>query len=372
MKNYEEQCMSNIAEQIEEEIVNQLKTVDYDTHEFTIEVILSKLKKSEIFIPQYQRKFVWDENKKSKLIESLLINIPIPYLFLADTESGDLEIVDGVQRLLTIYSFCKNDSKLDLPDLDYCKDELKLQNLEKLSQLNGKYFTDLLESRRKRFLNKTIRAIVLTEKADEDVRFDLFERINTGSDTLKGMEKRRGAFQGKFTDFIKEIATNAMFMSTLNITDTKKKRREDEELALRFYAYSDNYLNFTKSVQGFLDDYLIEKNAQWAQLSDNDLKQEKDAKTKENMDVLTFAQQHFVNNFNKKKKTKQNSRVRFEALSVGTNLALRQSPNLLNQNIDVSWVNSNDFLKLVTTDGSNTKKRVNARIEFVRNKLLGN
>ena len=64
--------------------------------------------------------------------------------------------------------------------------------------------------------------------------------------------------------------------------------------------------------------------------------------------------------------------MRFEALSVGTNLALRQSPNLLNQNIDVSWVNSNDFLKLVTTDGSNTKKRVNARIEFVRNKLLGN
>ncbi len=364
--------MSNISEQIEEEIINQLKTVDYDTHEFTIEVILSKLKKGEIFIPQYQRKFVWGENKKSKLIESLLINIPIPYLFLADTESGDLEIVDGVQRLLTIYSFCKNDSKLDLPDLDYCKEELKLQNLEKLPKLNGKYFKDLLESRRKRFLNKTIRAIVLTEKADEDVRFDLFERINTGSDVLRDMEKRRGAFQGPFTEFIKEVATLPLFTTVLDITARKKSRREDEELVLRFFAYSDNYLNFTKSVQGFLDDYLVKKNVQWAQLSDNDLMQEKNDKRKEIMDVLTFAQQHFANNFYKNEKTKQNSRVRFEALSVGINLALRQNPNLLTQNLDVNWISSNDFLKLVTTDGSNTKKRVNARIEFVRNKLLGN
>lgn len=363
--------MLDIQEQIEEEITNQLKIVDYDTHEFTIEVILSKLKKGEIFIPQYQRKFVWDDNKKSKLIESLLINIPIPYLFLADTESGDLEIVDGVQRLLTIYSFCKNDSKLDLQDLDYCKEELKLQNLEKLSKLNGKHYTDLLESRRKRFLNKTIRAIVLTEKADEDVRFDLFERINTGSDTLRGMEKRRGAFQGPFTEFIKEIATLPLFVSVLNITDRKKTRREDEELALRFFAYSDNYLNFVKSVQYFLDDYLIEQNTRWTQLNDNDLKQEKEAKTKEIINVLTFAQKHFINNFYKNEKTKQNSRVRFEALSVGTNLAIRQNPNLLNQNVDVNWVNSNDFLKLVTTDGSNTKKRVNGRIEFVKNKLLG-
>ncbi len=363
--------MPEIQEQIEEEIVNQLKVVDYDTHEFTIEVILSKLKKGEILIPPYQRKFVWTENKKSKFIESLLINIPIPYLFLADTPSGDLEIIDGVQRLLTIYSFCKNDSKLELDDLDYCKEELRLKNLEKLPKLNGICFTDLLESRRKRFLNKTIRAIVLTEKADEDVRFDLFERINTGSDSLKAMEKRRGAFQGRFTDFIKEIATNSLFTSTLNITDNKKKRREDEELALRFFAYSDNYLNFTKSVQGFLDDYLINKNMQWAQLSNSDLKKEQDTKTKEIIDVLTFAQKYFTHNLYKNEKTKQNSRVRFEALSVGTNLALRQNPNLLNQNIEVNWVNSNDFLKLVTTDGSNTKKRVNARIEFVRDKLLG-
>ena len=363
--------MPDIQEQIEEEITNQLKIVDYDTHEFTIEVILSKLKKNEIFIPQYQRKFVWSEKKKSKLIESLLINIPIPYLFLADTESGDLEIVDGVQRLLSIYSFCKNDSKLELPDLDYCKDELKLQNLEKLPKLNGKYFTDLLESRRKRFLNKTIRAIVLTEKADEDVRFDLFERINTGSDVLRDMEKRRGAFQGLFTDFIKDLAKDSLFTSVLNVTDRKKQRREDEELILRFFAYSDNYLNFVKSVQNFLDEYLIRKKKKKKNLTSTELENKKNNKRLELKNTLHFAQNNFGINLYKNQKTKQNSRVRFEALSVGTNLALRQKPNLLNQNIDVSWINSNDFLKLVTTDGSNTKKRVNARIEYVKSKLLG-
>ncbi len=363
--------MDNIQEQIEEQIKAERKVVDYDTHEFTIEVILSKLKKKEIFIPQYQRKFVWNDNKKSKFIESLLINIPIPYLTLADTETGDLEIIDGVQRLLTIYSFCKNDSTLELPDLDYCKEELKLKNLEKLSNLNNKHYMDLIESRRKRFLNKTIRAIVLTEQADDDVRFDLFERINTGSENLRDMEKRRGAFQGKFTDFIKELATNQLFATTLSITDKKKNRREDEELILRFFAYSDNYLNFNKSVQGFLDNYLKDINKQWLQLNDEELKSEQNKKINEFNSMLNFAQRHLAYNIYKNEKTKQNSRVRFEALSVGINLALRQKPSLINEQINSDWIASKDFLKLVTTDGSNTKKKVHARIEFVRNRLLG-
>lgn len=363
--------MPDIQEQIEEEIINELKVVDYDTHEFTIEVILSKLKKGEIFIPPYQRKFVWDDNRKSKFIESLMINIPIPYLFLADTESGDLEIVDGVQRLLTIYSFCKNDKTLNLPDLEYCKNELRLKNLEKLKLLSGKYYTDLLESRRKRFLNKTIRAIVLTEKADEDVRFDLFERINTGSDKLKDMEKRRGAFQGLFTDFIKDLTNDSLFTSVLNVTDRKKQRREDEELILRFFAYSDNYLNFVKSVQNFLDEYLICKNNEWKNLTSAELEIEKNKKKVELTNTLHFAQNNFGISLYKNQKTKQNSRVRFEALAAGSNLAIRENPSLINQHLNITWLESNEFLKLVTTDGSNTKKKVHARIEYVKNKLLG-
>ena len=162
--------MPDIQEQIEEEITNQLKIVDYDTHEFTIEVLLSKFENDEIFVPDYQREFVWGQTRQSKFIESLLIGIPIPYLFLSDTTDGNLEIVDGWQRLSTIRAFSEG--------------RLKLQCLEKLPSLNGKTIIDLKDSRKRKFKNKSIRAIILSDKADDNVRFDIFERINTGSAEL--------------------------------------------------------------------------------------------------------------------------------------------------------------------------------------------
>lgn len=361
----------NITEDdIEKQISKELQVVDYDTHEFTIEVMLTKLRKGELYIPKYQRKFVWSENRKSKFIESLLINIPIPYLFLADTKTGDLEIVDGVQRLLTIYSFCKNDKELALPDLKFCSKDLKLVNLKKLTYLNGKHYMDLTLSRRKRFLNKTIRAIILSEKADAGVRFDLFERINTGSDELSDMEQRRGAYQGLFTDFVKELACDDYFKDIVKITDKKKSRMEDEELILRFFGYSDKYAEFNGSVQRFLDNYLKDKNQEWGELTKSQLNNAKDIKKKEFYSVLSFAEKNYGLRVYQNVDTKNNSRVRFEALAAGTCLALRERPELAEKKVDISWLDSKNFLKLVTTDGSNTKKKLRNRIEFVKNNLL--
>lgn len=347
--------MSDIQEQIEEEITNQLKIVDYDTHEFTIEVLLSKFENDEIFVPDYQREFVWRQARQSKFIESLLIGIPIPYLFLSDTADGNLEIVDGWQRLSTIRAFSEG--------------HLKLQDLEKLPSLNGKTIDDLKDSRKRKFKNKSIRAIILSDKADDNVRFDIFERINTGSAELKAMEKRRGYLPGPANDFIrKEVVNNKLFVEMLSITEAKIKRRENEELALRFYAYSDNYLNFTKSVEGFLNDYLKVKNKEWETLSEEELNVIKNDKLKELTNVFEFVRKHFPNGFYKNSKSKQISRVRFEAIAVGTNLALKQNPNIAPK--DFKWLNSKEFIELVTTDGSNTKQRLRGRIEYVKDKLL--
>jgi hypothetical protein len=170
--------------QLEDQITEEKKTVDFDTREFTIEFLvqkyLSKIDSDEndIFVPEYQREFVWDDSRQSKLIESIVLGLPIPIIFLAEDTNGRLEIVDGSQRIRTLAAFVSN--------------ELTLGDLDKLTRLNGLQYKDLPESRRRKINNTPIRMIVLSESATEDVRNDLFERINRGSDLLRSMDRAKG------------------------------------------------------------------------------------------------------------------------------------------------------------------------------------
>lgn len=118
----------DINEQIEKQIEEEKKSVDYDTREFTIEIVVDKYLKNfekndnEIFVPDYQREFTWDEQRQSKFIESIVLGLPVPLIFLAENEKGRLEIVDGSQRIRTLAAFFS--------------DELTLCNLKKLTNLN--------------------------------------------------------------------------------------------------------------------------------------------------------------------------------------------------------------------------------------------
>lgn len=149
-------------ENAESEIRDKTKRVDYNTLEYPIEVIVQKYldgierDENELFIPDYQREMAWDEERQSKFIESVMLGLPIPYIFVADiSEEEDLarlEIIDGTQRIRTLKRFVTN--------------ELTLKNLEKLKALNEFTFKDLPLPRQRRFKRTTIRMIVLTEDAD--------------------------------------------------------------------------------------------------------------------------------------------------------------------------------------------------------------
>ena len=162
------------SERAEMQIIEKQKIVDFDIKEFTIEILVSKYLKgiendeNDIFIPEYQREFVWDEDRQSKFIESVLLGLPIPYILTADTISEDektgkiestgrLEVVDGTQRLRTLVFFIQN--------------KLVLRNLELLKDLNGFKYDNLLKSRQRKFLNSSIRMTTLSDKSDDDVRF---------------------------------------------------------------------------------------------------------------------------------------------------------------------------------------------------------
>ncbi|MGL5939238.1 MAG: GmrSD restriction endonuclease domain-containing protein [Waterburya sp.] len=141
------------------------------------------------------------------------------------------------------------------------KNELRLNNLKKLKSLNGFTFNDLPLPRQRRFQRTTIRMIQLTEEADEEVRRDLFERINTGSVELNDMEKRRGSKPGKFLDLIEELSKQKQFRQLCSFTETEIKKRDPQEFVLRFFAFLNNYQNYSgRKAHEFLDNYLEREN----------------------------------------------------------------------------------------------------------------
>ena len=158
----------------EEQIDERRQAIDYDTREYTIEFIVNKyLEKddgdlSEIYIPEFQRNLRWDLNHQALFIESIILGVPIAAIIVAEIkETGKLAILDGAQRVMTLAAFLTN--------------QLQLSNLKTLDSLNGSYFKDLAPSRQRKFKNTQLRMIVLSDKADEKVRNDIFYRINTSN-----------------------------------------------------------------------------------------------------------------------------------------------------------------------------------------------
>lgn len=336
----------------ENQIIEQQKIVDYEIREYTIELLVHKYTEgkdsdtNDIFIPAYQRKFVWDEERQSRFIESLIIGLPIPYMFAADSE-GRSEIVDGSQRVRTLEYFLSN--------------ELTLTGLTKLTELDGFRFKDLPLSRQRRFKKKTIRLIELTDKADYEVRKEIFSRINTTPVLLTDMEVRKGVFEGDFYSFIEQCAENPKFRILCPVSDKRNNRQEYSEMILRFFAYSENYTGFVHRVDDFLDQYM---------------RKNKDAFNSDQLaedfeNVLDFVDKYFPYGFRKTLNHKSTPRVRFEAIAVGVNLALKEKPNLKPATPIVDWLESEDFSEQVTTDAANNRNKVIGRIEFVRDKLLG-
>ncbi|MBE9126214.1 MULTISPECIES: DUF262 domain-containing protein [unclassified Coleofasciculus] len=351
-----QEITDELREAAEAEIWEKQKPVDYDTKEYPVEILVQKYidgrddDTNELFIPDYQREMAWDETRQSKFIESVLLGLPIPYIFVADiydevNDLGRLEIVDGTQRIRTLARFLNN--------------ELTLKKLEKLGKLNDFTFADLPLARQRRFKRSTLRMIQLTEKADEEVRRDMFERINTGSVDLTDMEKRRGISPGPFLDLIEELSENSKFRNLCPFSEASIRRREPQEFVLRFFAYLNNYENFERRVNEFLNDYLKENNREGL---------DRQGMKYEFQSMLNFVEAHFLNGFSKAKGYTRTPRIRFEAISVGVALALREKSNL--EPKSMKWLNSDEFKEYTTSDASNSRPKVIRRIEYVRDQLL--
>lgn len=236
----------------EAQIVEQSKRIEFYLTEYSVELLASKMNSGEFEIPPYQREDTWEPSRKSRFIESLLMGLPIPFLFFWESpQTGKLEIVDGSQRLRTIEQFVLGD--------------LALGELDELSLLEGFRFRDLPESRQRKIKNRSIRGIVLNEHADEQARFDLFDRINTGSKVANNAEVRRGALVGPFLDLVIALAKDPLFQELAPVPEAQNNLREREELVTRFFAYGDGLDGYRDRVSQFLFAYARRMNQKFSE-----------------------------------------------------------------------------------------------------------
>ncbi len=211
---------------------------------FTIFQVMKKIKEGEIDLqPDFQRHIVWDETRQSRLIESILIRIPLPSFYLDAVNDDKWLVVDGLQRLSTLDRF-------------YNRNELRLKNLEFLRELEGKTFSELPRKFQRQIEDHTnLSLYIIQPDTPGRVKFTIFYRINTGGLFLTAQEIRHALFQGTATTLLKELAKSSEFKSATT-NSIKTKRMDDHECALRFLAfYLTPYTQYKRpDLDGFLSD----------------------------------------------------------------------------------------------------------------------
>lgn len=192
--------------------------------------------------PDFQRSYVWKEHQRSGLIESLLLGIPVPSFYLNEEKTGKMQVVDGVQRLTTIYSFME-------------KKEFKLKNMTYLKALNGQGFSDLEPMYRRRLNTTQFVAHVIDPQTPFAVKFEVFKRINTGGTPLSAQEIRHCMSLKTSREFLKALADDTSFITATGGALQNHPRLADREVVLRFVAFSLHTVDDYAKSQS-LDDFL--------------------------------------------------------------------------------------------------------------------
>lgn len=195
--------------------------------------------------PEWQRNYVWNRKQASKLIESFLLNIPVPVVYLSRTQDQEYEVIDGLQRLKTVF--------------DFLSGEFALTGLGILKDINGKRFGGLDRSYQRMLKKSTLRSFELSSETDPDMHFLVFERLNTGGTNLNEMEIRNCIFRGKMNTLIKDLAESRDFVDCLGekVHTSLQKRMHDRAYVLRFLAfYERTYNRCQNGLKRFLNEFL--------------------------------------------------------------------------------------------------------------------
>lgn len=212
--------------------------------------------KELIISPEYQRLFRWPETKQSQFIESLILELPIPPIYVIEVEDGIYELIDGLQRISSYFHF----RGIHPSEPDGVQRYLILQGCDVLPELNGTTYEHLPQAIQIKLKRHFIRMEVLRRETDPQLRYHMFKRLNTGGELLSPQEIRNCTIRlldNTFNEFLKEMAKNEDYLKCMSqLTDEKREQMYLEEYALRFFALKNNRDAYAKEIGDFLTDYM--------------------------------------------------------------------------------------------------------------------
>ena len=240
-----------------EEEIDETPYVEFDISvspsDPSLELLAQQIERGDIIIPFYQRKYVWKIEQASRLIESFLMGLPVPQVFLYINADDQLEVIDGQQRLMSVKYFL--DGYFGAEDDRGRRTVFKLKGLSERSEYNGKTFTDLSVKDQRRFRNSTLRAINIKQlkpSARNESVFHIFERLNTGGTQLKAQEIRNAVYRGEVVDSLKRLNDTSGWRKILGINRADKSQR-DVELILRLFSLYESWREYEKPMLRFLN-----------------------------------------------------------------------------------------------------------------------
>jgi hypothetical protein len=295
-----------------------------------IDALHGKFKRGKLVVqPDFQRQYVWDQVKASKLVESALLGIPIPIVYLSEEPDNKEYVIDGQQRLTSFFSFI--DGRFPSAGDFY------LKGLTVFAELNGKKYSELPESLQDQVRYFSLRTITFKRESDPSIKFEIFERLNTGSVSLNDQELRNCIYRGEFNRLLKDLSEEPDFMYLLGLTKPDK-RMKDIELVLRFAAfYHSTYLNYKSPMRSFLN---IEAD-KYRNISNDDAQHLRSAFKNACHIIRSMFGKHAFKRFYRGEPDKRNKRGNWEPKKFNASLYdilmytfAREDKNVIFQNLD--------------------------------------
>lgn len=244
-------AIENLIENVDSQIIRiRTKSLDVSFNE-----LYDMYQNKELTIsPDYQRLFRWEEEKQSRFVESLILEMPVPPIFVIETDDGVYELIDGLQRISSYLHF--RGERLGETDNDF----LVLHGCDIVNDLNGLTFDKLPKALQIKIKRSFVRMEVIKKESEISLKYHMFKRLNTGGELLSAQEIRNCTIRllgSKGIDFLEECSKNADFQAVISrIAPDKRKTRYDQELILRFFAIKNDIENYKYPVTEYLTRYL--------------------------------------------------------------------------------------------------------------------
>ena len=360
----EENIQNNLEEEIEEEEEELDHNALFNISSWGIDLSWRELilmyKDNELVKPELQRHYVWKKKEASRFIESILLGLPIPSIFLANTEDNQKLIIDGYQRIMSVYDYVEREKFGNEETI------FKLTNSPAIHERwRGKSFKELDIADQRKIKSTSVHGIIFEQKypKNDDSLYQIFERINTGGQKLLSQEIRHCVYHGRFNDFLIDL-NNSQIWREMYGTQEVDQRMQDIELILRYFTIRQETILYSDKQKITMKQELNRYMEMGNNFDSNELQKMKEdfLKCLEWIKKV-FGQYAFVNTRKTTPMTKKINRTIFESLMIATSLYLKDGdlePTDAKNKLH-ALLSNNDFQNLIsirTTHCKSIRKKV--------------